>query len=179
MNSNKNRLTVVLAVIILTLAILGGGQLLWQRYAVDKPLAKVLNGIDGIDSFYVDNNTKISSVLKLNISLANVKNLQKTYQAVHEGAASILGSSQFSVIIHDNRTPELEQVYYNVHLYVQEGIATGNFASMAEQVEQKASASGVEAQVYVDSANVYLGLKKADAGMYVVTPRHTGQPEVK
>lgn len=179
MNSNKNRLTVVLAAIILTLVILGGGQFLWQLYAVDKPLAKVLNSIDGIDSFYVDSNNKISDTAKLHVSLRNVQNLQKTYQAVRESAAGILGDNQLIIIIKDNRTPELEQVYYSVHLYVQEGIATGNFASMAEQIKQKAAVTNVEAQVYVDSSNVYLGLKKADAGMYVVVPRHTDQPEVK
>ncbi|MGI6091490.1 MAG: hypothetical protein GX348_10440 [Veillonellaceae bacterium] len=179
MNINKNRLSVVLAAIILTLIILGGGQFLWQRYAVDKPLAKVLNNINGIDSFYVDSNNKISGTAKLHISLTNVKNLQKTYQTVYEGAAAILGDNQFSVVIKDNRTPELEQVYYNVHLFVQEGIATGNFASMAEQIVQKAAVNGVEAQVYVDSVNVYLGLKKADADMYIVVPRQAGQPEVK
>lgn len=179
MNNNKNRLTVVLAAIILTLAVLGGGQFLWQRYAVDKPLANALNNIDGIASFKVDSNNKISGAAKLYISLGDVKNLQKTYQAVYEGAAAVLGDSKFSVVIKDNRTPELEQVYYNVHLFVQEGIATGKFAPMAEQIVQRAAVNGVEAQVYVDSVNVYLGLKKADAGLYEIIPRHVSQPEVK
>ncbi|MDD4601861.1 hypothetical protein SDC9_09083 [bioreactor metagenome] len=177
MSNNSTRFTVTLAAIILTLALLGGGQFLWQQYAIDKPLAEVLNSIDGIDSFYLDNSNKINDTVKVHISLSNVKNLQKTYQAVHDGAIKVLGHNQISIFIHDNRTPELEQLYYTVHLYVQEGISTGNFAAMAERIQQKTSASGVETQVYVDASNVYLSFKSINADMYVVVPRQ--QTEVK
>lgn len=177
MKNSKNRITVTMAAIILTLAVLVAGQFFWQQYTVDKPLAKLLSSIDGIESFSLDNNSKFNDTVKIHISLNNVKNLQKTYQDVWDGAAKILGANQVNIVIHDNRSPELEQLYYTTHLYVQEGIATGNFSSMAEHISQRANASGIDSQVYVDAANVYLGFKSGSANMYVVVSRQ--HPEVK
>jgi len=179
MSSNKNKIAIVLITLIITLVVLGGGQLLWQRYKIDIPLTKTLQGIDGVESVNWDKSPNADGSFKISISLTNVKNLQQTYQAINTGTTSILGSKKPLIIIHDSRTPELEQFYYTVHYYIQESIAIGNFTTMAERIEHKAAAQGVDTQLFVDSDNIYLGLTKNSANMYIVISRQAKQPEVR
>lgn len=178
MNNNKNRLTIVLAAIIITLVILGCGQLIWQHLAINKPLENELKRIDGITSFYI-NGSKINDKKILNVTFQNVNNLQKTYHAINKAASNILGEHQFNIVVHDNRDTELEAIYYEIHLFIQEGIATGKFSEMAEHIKQTAMIYGVSSKVYVDNENVYLSLQKSDKGMYIVIPRSSSPPEVK
>lgn len=179
MSLNRNRIAIMLIALVITLAVLGGGQLLWQRYKIDIPLAKALSTIDGVESFSFDNKSRVDENSKINISLTNVKNLQSTYQAISTGTASIWGPKKPQIVIHDSRTPELESFYYSVHYYIQESIALGNFSAMAERIEQKSAEAGVVTQLFVDTDNVYLGVTKNSASMYVVIPRPSKTPEVK
>ncbi|SDF64601.1 hypothetical protein [Sporolituus thermophilus] len=174
----KYNLLIGLMSVVLTIALLAGGQVLWQKYAVAKPLDKMLQGIDGVESATWEEGTKKEEV-KIHVTLHQVGNLPKTYSEITDGSRQILGARGFKIIIHDNRTPELEQFYYRVHYFVQEAIFTGNFALMAERLQEQAARSGVAVQAYVDARHVYLKMTKDGGEMYEVVPRTIDGREVK
>lgn len=166
---NYNWLVSMLAVVA-TLALLAGGQVVWQKYSVAQPLEKLIHGIDGVVSASWEEGKKDDAV-KINIKLHNVTNLQKTYGELSDGAKKIIGARPFKINIEDSRTPELERFYYNTHYYVQEAVSTGNYALMAERLQGKAAEAGVAVQVYVDAKSVYLQMTKESGQMYVVVSR--------
>lgn len=157
--------------VVITFFVLFGGQLIWQKYAVAKPLDKTLNGINGVESVTWKDGGKNGEPVIINVTLKNVQNLQKTYGELLEGSQRSLGRQNFKLIIEASRTPELEQFFYRIHIYVQEAIYTGNFTSMAEKIQEKAIAEGIDTKAYVDTANVYFQVQKNGDEWYIVIPR--------
>lgn len=170
MNGKQYNWLVSVVAIVATLAVLAGGQMVWQRFAVAQPLDKLFQGVDGVAKASWEEGKK-DDVVQIYITLANVNNLQKTYSAINDGAKRILGTKPFKIHIEDKRTPELEQFYYNVHYHIQEAVATGNFSIMVERVQKQAADAGVAAKIIVEAKVVYLQLAKDGGEMYVVVPR--------
>ncbi len=171
-------LTGVIALAV-TLLILFGGQTAWHAFAVAKPLDNAFEGIDGVQSVTWNKEKNDQAAVVLQVSLDQVANLQTTYSDIQERAKKILGKSAFRIVVHDDRNPELEQVYHDMHFHIQEAIATGGFGDMAGQINKQAAAAGVNAQVYVDSSSVYLQLSQGEADLYRVIPRANGLTGVK
>lgn len=162
-----------------TLLVLFGGQTIWHAFAVAKPLDNAFEAIDGVQSVTWNKEKDDQAAVVLQVSLDQVANLQTTYLDIQERAKNILGKSAFRIVIHDNRNPELEQIYHEMHYHIQEAIATGRFGDMAGQISEQAIAAGADAQVYVDAANVYLQLSRGDADLYRVVPRTNALTGVK
>jgi hypothetical protein len=162
-------------VLVITLAVLFGGQLLWNKYAVANPINEMFKNIDGVESATVGRLTdqgKNNEKFKIYVRLSNVPDLQKAYGEITDGLNQIDSGKKYDIVIEDKRTPDLERFYYDIHYYIQEAISTGNFATMAERIEAKAETAGITAKVYVDTQNVYLQMTKSGAEMYVIIARN-------
>lgn len=157
--------------VLVAFAVLFGGQLLWQKYTVAKPLDKIFSGVNGVEGTLWEDSGKNGEPVKIYVTLKNVADLQKTYEDLVDGSEQILGRRSFKIIIKDSRTPEIEQFYYQIHYYVQEAIYTGNFATMADKIQEQARAEGVDVRVYVDISNVYVQVSQNTDSMYLVIPR--------
>ncbi|HWR07187.1 hypothetical protein [Sporomusa sp.] len=168
--------------LVLTLAVLFGGQLLWNKYAVANPINKTFQNIDGVESVHIgplNEQGRTGEPIKIYVKLAHVPNLQKLYGEMAEGLKQVSGQKKYDIIIQDNRTPDLDKFYYSIHYTIQEAIFTGNFTEMAERIEAKASIAGVETQTYVDTNKVYLQMTKGTNEMYVVVARADSRQGVK
>lgn len=178
MNLKRDNWFTFVAALAVTVAVLVAGQLLWQKYAVARPLDAGLRGIAGVTAASWEEGK--NGDLTINVTLGNnVDNLAKTYGAIDDTAKRILGRRPANVILADSRTPELESLYYDLNLPVQEGIFTGNFTAMADRIAAKARAAGAGAKVTVDAANVYIQLTRQGAALYAVVPRADAAREVK
>lgn len=165
--------------LLLTAAILFFGQALWHSYAVAKPLDKVLQDINGVEQVTWHEKSRLSEIATIDITLKNADNFASTYAQIEEAAKQILGHNGFQIKINDHRTVELEQLYYTVHYYLQEAIATGNFSLMNERVQQKVTQQGAAADIYVNANYIYLKLAKGNDDMYVLIPRQSTIQEAK
>ncbi|BBB92622.1 MAG TPA: hypothetical protein PKA28_03660 [Methylomusa anaerophila] len=173
MQDNSMKWLLGVVTVIVTLALLLGGQFVWNRYAVAKPLDKMFNGIQGVEQVTVDFNDQIKSneQVSIQVKLGDIDNLQKVYTEVIKNLEKKGGTQKYDLVIQDDRSPELEDFYYSVHYYIQEAIVTGKFAVMAERIQSQSNSAGVNTQVYVDTDNIYLQMKKNGRAMYVITPR--------
>lgn len=169
----------IITVVIVTFAVLGGGQMLWQKFAVAKPLDTVLQDINGVEKVVRENGSKKEDAVKINVTLKNVANLQKTYTEIVEGSATILGGKRFKVAITDSRSPELEQFNYQIQPHVQEAMATGAFTQMVNKIYEQAAAKGIAVQVFIDNRNIYLQMSKDGAELYHIAARYPDSQEVK
>jgi hypothetical protein len=159
--------------LIITVACLYAGQAVWHAYAVDQPLDKTLNGVDGVEKVTWDDSNNINDSINIYVTLNNISNLQKTYEEINSKIEKTLKNKQFILNIKDNRSPELEQSYYDIHYYIQKAIVDGDFPLLEEKVQEKAGATGAAAKVYVDEKYIYLQLTKNDSSLYAVISRHT------
>lgn len=176
MNWKRDNWTVFVVALALTVAMLVAGQLMWQKFAVARPLDRGLKEIAGVESAVWEENKNGDVTIK--VALADVSNLAKTYGDIDSAAKRVLGKRPARVVLSDHRSPELEELYYTCHYNIQEAIATGGFTAMADRVQTAAKAAGAEAKVYVDARSVYLQLRKGEAELYAVVPRQQGSGEV-
>ncbi len=163
----------------LTLAVLSLGQFLWHNYAVAQPLDKVLQDVDGVEKITWQDSRRQNEPVNIFVTLDHPANLQKTYMEISERAARVLGRQPFRVVIRDHRTPELEQLFYDVHYYFQEAITNGNFSLMADKVREKARSQGAEANIYVDGQYIYVQLTRQNDSFYTLIPRMPERGEGK
>lgn len=179
MNWRQYNWLVGLLAVFITVIILFAGQVLWQKFAVAKPLDKAFLGINGVVSATWDDQSKNGEPIKIYITLQNIENLAATYEELNSGAKKILGKKPFKIVIRDSRSAELEYFNYKVHYLVQEAIFTGNFSSMAERMATTAQEENIDLWIYVDAENVYMQMKKDAAQMYTIISRQSGSREVK
>jgi len=158
--------------LIITVALLYTGQALWQSYAIDLPLDKALNEVDGVEKVAWDTGSSFNDTVIINVKLRDIDNLQKTYKEIKEKINLTLNGKKYSLEIADDRSQELEQAYYDIHYYVQKSIADGDFPSLEAKVREKAEMIGAEAKVYVDEQNIYLQFTKKDNSLFAVIGRH-------
>ena len=159
--------------LIITVACLYVGQAIWHDYAVDQPLDKTLHGIDGVEKVTWDDSNNINDSINIYVTLNNTVNLQKTYEEINRKIEKTLKNKKFNLEIKDNRSPELEQSYYDIHYYIQKAIVDGDFPMLEEKVQEKAGSTGAAAKVYVDEKYIYLQLTKNDSSLYTVVSRHS------
>lgn len=178
MNRGKNAWLTGAIALATTLLILFGAQTVWHTFAVAKPLDKAFQGIDGVQAVTWDKG-KDEGPVTLKVKFDNVVNLQTSYNAVQGQAKDVLGKTPFQIVIQDSRSPELEELYHELHYHIQEAIFTGHFGDMASKVETEAKLSGAASRVYVDAQNIYLQLTKGEADLYAVVPRANTIPGVK
>lgn len=173
MRLNYIKLLKSCAALIITLACLFIGQALWQNYAVDLPLDKALNDIDGVEKVTLDDSSKINDAITIYVTLNNTVNLQKTYNEINKKIDQTLKGNEYILEIKDNRTSELDQAYYDIHYYIQKAIVDGDFPMLEAKVREKADTAGAAARVFVDEKNIYLQLSKKDSVLYAVTARNS------
>lgn len=158
---------------IITLLMLLAGQILWQNYAVNMPLEKSLQSIDGVKNIVWNKNSKMVEPVQIEVALGNVENIQKTYKEISRRTGEVLGRKPYSIIIKDNRTPELENLYNDINNYVQKAISDGDFPLLAQKTEAIAKQVGVNAEVFVDEQYVYVQLSKENSSLYMLVLRHS------
>lgn len=173
MRIRYNKLLKACIALIITLASLYIGQAVWQNYAVDLPLDKTLHDIDGVEKVTLDNSRKINDNIAIYVTLNNTANLQEAHKEISKKIDQTLKGSRYTLEIKDNRSPELEQVYYDIHYYIQKAIVDGDFPMLEAMVREKADSAGAAAKVYVDEQNIYLQLVKNDSNLYAVVARHS------
>jgi len=177
MNLKRDKYITFVAALAVTVAVLVAGQLLWQKYAVARPLDAALRAIPGVAAASWEESR--NGDLTITVTLGTVDNLAKTYGEIGATAKTVLGRRPARIVLADSRTPERERLAFALNLPVQEAIKTGNFTVMAERVAAAARAAGAEARVSVDAANVYLQLARDGAALYEIVPRPEAAREVK
>ena len=156
---------------VTTLGLLYLGQLLYQTYAVARPLAEALRGIDGVEKVEIADSLKGRDPLVIEVALDNPANFAATYAALEKRTAGILGREPFHLVIRDHRTDELAALYHEMRFILQEAAARGNFSAMASKAQALARAAGATICLDVDADRIYIKLNKGGAALYEVIPR--------
>jgi DNA-directed RNA polymerase subunit L len=160
---------------IITVACLYIVQAIWLSNAVHLPLDKALNDIDGVIAVTLDDNNKISDNATIYVTLDDTSNIQKTYIEISTKIEQTLKSSEYTLEIKDNRSTELEEMYYDIHYYIQKAMVDGDFPLLDAKVREKADLAGAAAKVYVDEEHIYLQISKSDHTLYSVVSRQSSK----
>ncbi len=161
----------VIVVIITTLALLFGGQILYRHFTYNKPLVEELSSVNGVKDYRVisENNG-----VKLSISMSPVDNLQASYLAIEDVLNRIYANTP-EITIDDAPSSKLKELWYQGQFVIYEGISTGQFVKMEKQLgDIAANYPGVAVKVFVDTERVYFQAVDGKHFLYKVIGRKQG-----
>lgn len=168
MMNTKIRPVIVILALVLGLAFIFGTQFAVKTYRMEEPFkAKVLS-LDGISNVELGNTSEGREIL---LTVEPHVELAKVHQRVRELAKDTL-RGKITIEINGKADARLAGIYQQMHFAVYEGIASGKFTQMADQLKQIADAAHIEKySVQVDHENVYLKLIEGGKVFVKVVPR--------
>lgn len=158
---------VMLVVAVGTIAILWGGQRIYQNSAVRSPLLRSVEGVRGVQI------AKLTRQGTLNVRLKRSANLMATYQAIEARAKESLPRAPQLVIINAG-DGQLNALANRVRLMVAQGEATGQYVAMSQQIRHFASAQGVRSSIALGNYNVFVSLHAGSHYVDQVIPLNLG-----
>ena len=162
-------LRIVFVTFIVTVVLTLGAQRFLYHHRVTEPLQRRLEEIPGIAGAQIIDSGNRRSVA---IQLEPEADFRSAYRAARDMALDSLGDAFSDIIVLDNRDQKLEDSFYKMHFHVQQGIATGRFAEMAEGVSVIAHEDNLtHQQVYIGEEAVYIHLSDGEHHLYEVMNR--------
>ena len=161
------RRVVVLAVALaLTLGILFGLQHWIFLTQTSQPLQSQLQKMPHVKKVTLNLSSSSPSV---NIVLGSVPDLETTYHSI---AAKVQQASPGTAVhLAGSSAQVLANADQVLSFPIEQGMATGQFVTMRQDVLQEAANLHVTARVYVDSRNVYLALYEHGQAAYFIYSR--------
>ncbi|MFW5998564.1 MAG: hypothetical protein ACOC1O_02235 [bacterium] len=150
----------VIVIIVLVLFIFLGGKYLFQQYRVNQPLENQLLEYDKVKNVeLIDNNNKTDVKIELKKSV----NIYNAYQEIENISQNHLEDDFGKIILLDDRNSRLEEIYYELHYTLFEGIVTSRYTRMKTQFDEIIEKKGIEDyELRVDNENIYLKLVDND-----------------
>lgn len=163
------RYPVIVAILLVVLGLLFGGQWLYTKYLLERPV------VDALDLPEVESTKYAEDTNTVTVKLKEVKNLQKTYLEIQNRLQSNKtnrNAGNLRIIIVDNRSPLLEEAFYQSQFAVHQAIMQGDFIAMHESIRDIASNFELDRHaVFIDSNRIYLEFHKDGSNLYEVISR--------
>lgn len=172
MNLQNIRWPVVFAAMTVALGLLFGGGLVVKDRTVNGPLAALYEASPAVERYAIEEQ---SAGYVITLKLDEAADLAGAYGELASETDRLLGGAAYEIRLEDERTPALEETQRRVNLYVQEALATGQFAAMAERVAAEAAQAGQTAEMTVDSERVYVEIRSEDGYLLSITERPEAQ----
>lgn len=160
------RYQVIAAIVVVVLGLLFGGQWLYTKYVVERPVA------DALDLPEVESTEYVEDTGTVIVKLKDVDNLMETYQKIEERLQENKNAADLQIKITDNRSPILKEAYYQSQFAVHQAIMQGDFISMKAFLQDIASKYELDRfAVFIDSNRVYVEFHKDGKNLYEVISR--------
>ena len=169
---HKINFKIVLIISIVALLTFFGGKYLFNYFGINQPLISKIENIEEVEAVELVSN---SSKIDIEISLKNsVSDFYNFYNDVNKIAVNHLGDDLGEIKILDNKNTKLEEVYYNSHFYIYEGIALRKYTFIQENVDKVVNDSQITSyNLWIDQDYVYLELIDNDDYFYKIIPQTT------
>lgn len=171
MSFSEMRWTHVLIALLLTVAVLGGGYLLYRRYWVNGPIETLLMADPDVEEAVV---VREEDGLAIRVRMRAVDDLALSYARIESIISSRLGKAAYHLVIEDRRDEKLYEIYHSVHFFIAEAAQRGNFSEMMESVGRVLSGSGIGSyKVTVTDRSIFVQIGSADGQSYLyeIVPR--------
>jgi hypothetical protein len=153
---------------IIALVVLFAGNYLINYYQVDRKLETELTELTVIEGVEINKEDNY----QLDLTLADVSNLQQSNLKIREKIEEILGTTDYQLQFSGEESASLEQVYDAINLALYEALETGEFVKFGTQIKEYQQEYNLDrAEVKVDDEYIYLTLANNDGAIYKVLNR--------
>lgn len=163
----NRRILLISLVGFLIFGLLLGGKFIYQKQWVDVTILSQSQDIPGVVSAKVESHNGLKEMVVHTNQLTNLRQASQSLKKVAENVP---------IRFVDSRNQTLERVLGQMQFAVQEGIVSGNFTVMAQNLRTQAENEGVNLELEMDSDAIYLILNQGPAQLLEVIERN-GQGE--
>ncbi|HHW18130.1 MAG TPA: hypothetical protein GXX30_04425 [Firmicutes bacterium] len=141
----------------------------YEDLGVKKPLEKALSSDPDVRWVKI---SQSQEGMIVEVGLGATQDLAGTYRRLHDTIKRFFGVTAFQLKAHDSRDQYLESVYHDIHYYLEEAAARGNFGEMIERCKSVLDQKDLDSyEVTVDHERIYVQLFRGDNYLYQVIER--------
>lgn len=169
MSLREVRWAPVVLVLVLTVGLLLGINRYYQKLHVETPLGQVMQAHPEVKEWYL---TKDQKGDLLTVKLGPVDNLLETCNTIQKESEPYLGKEGWQFHVDDQRSEELEQVYYSIQYAVYEALAQGSFTNLTETLKAESEKARLDHYaIYVNNYHLFVQMQKGENNLYEILPR--------
>ncbi|MCY0886015.1 MAG: hypothetical protein OWV35_09075 [Firmicutes bacterium] len=162
MRVSVKQVFVVIASFLVTLGALWAAERIYVASQVRTPFLQAVRRTPGVAGAWLNGRDLV-------LQLQPGADLETVYDTVQARAAAS-GQAMDAVLIRDRASPALRALDNELSFVVAQGIATGQFVAMRQQILADAARARVQAQVSMDRGDIFLTLRQGSAVLYQVIP---------
>lgn len=162
------RIKTVIVAFIVTLIVLLSAYYIYNNYYLKNGLQEEINQVVEVEEEEIEI-AEDEHPATVYIRSSEIEDLQNVYLKLEEIVYQKIGS-EYGIVILDDRTEKLSDLYDQCSFVIQEGIATGKFQEMYSKVQELAELEGIKCHMTIDSSNIYLELRDDQGYLYEVIP---------
>lgn len=159
----------IVAVTLLTLALLVAGNAAYGYLTVDRPLAALLEGHSAVLDHQISRDTPGEP--EVTVVLGPVKELAATYELLLAGLTEHLGPCSLAIGDQRERDPALIGFASQAQFALHEAAQDGEFVAMAGRLGDIADRAGVDLRLTVRPDRIYLTAATPDGHLYEIVDR--------
>ncbi|EHB64451.1 MULTISPECIES: hypothetical protein [Paenibacillus] len=172
----KLRIVPIMLTVVISALVLFGGWFLYQRFAVQSPLADVVSQYEGVKSSHIDIK---QDAVSLKLDLAPDTNLQGLVQHIKREGKSVIGSRELKIQVEDHSSEALDEWWEKAMLSVAEAMDNKQYTNIQKSLDRLAAGTpNLSAKATIDDNNVYISLSDGKSGKFIILPRQPGTMEV-
>jgi len=158
------KINVIVLVIILVIVAFFSGKYLFNRYNIEKPLINELKEIEGVNDIHIiDNHNKKDIIIVFEKDI----NFFEVYQEAENVIDSTLSDKLGRVIIKNEEINKMDDVYYDMHYAIYEGVYTKKFVEMEKNIGKIAGIHELDNfKLWINNKAIFLQLEKDGASCY-------------
>lgn len=155
--------------IVASSVLLFGGWFVYNSMALNNPLAKIVNEIDGVNRAETQ---VLRNEVKVDLTLDEEASLREVIQQLKAEGSSLIGQRELTVSVNDNSSPELERWWSSVLFDIAEAMEHKQYSQIPTTLElHKGELAGLHFATEMDEQHVYIKLVHDDYSKFIMLPR--------
>lgn len=165
----KLRLLPIVTSVIVSSTLLFGGWFLYDSFAMENPLARIVQEQPGVEHSKVSIGNSSVTIELTPKPEANIREIVNT--TVQKGN-SIIGKRDVELVVKDSTTPELDRWWSDALFDVAEAMEGKRYAAIPAALEaKKTSFPGLQVETEMDDQYVYVHMTDGTHHKYKLLPR--------
>lgn len=158
-------ITAAVAVVLLL-----GGWFFYQNVAVERPLDKLVNTVDGVASSV---STVNGQTVAVELKLKPDADMASVVQTIKKQGASVIGNRELKVSFPSDSSEKLDKIWSTLLFPVAESMEKREYSGIARTLEElRKQHPDLKVYFSMDDSNVYIALQDGKASKYIVLPRY-------
>lgn len=165
----KLRLLPVILSVAISATVLFGGWFAYQSFAMENPLASVVQSTPGVELV----NTKINTNdAEIELKLQPGTSLREVYDNIESKSSAILGKKALKLKVSNESSQKLDQWWSSALFDVAQAMETKHYAQIPATLQSRVDASsGMKISTEMNDKFVFITMTDGDKSKYVILPR--------